>query len=102
MYVGSYDGTFYALDAATGDTIWTFSSNGPISGAPTVIDGIVYFSTFNKRTYGLDARTGKPVWSYPDGKYSPVVADTKRLYLVGYGRMYGMVPVGPRRKAARR
>jgi outer membrane protein assembly factor BamB len=102
VYVGSYDGTFYALDAATGDTDWTFSSNGPISGAPTVINGIVYFSTFNRRTYGLDARTGKLVWSFADGKYSPVVADTKRLYLVGYGRMYGMVPIGPRRKRPKR
>ena len=63
-----------------------------------MIDGIVYFSTFNERTYGLDARTGKLLWSFPDGKYSPVVADTKRLYLVGFGRMYGMVEAHPRRK----
>jgi outer membrane protein assembly factor BamB len=92
IYVGSYDGNFYALSAATGETIWTFHANGPISGAATLLDGIVYFSTFAKRTYGLDAKTGKLVWSYPDGKYSPIVADTKRVYLVGFGRMYGLVP----------
>jgi outer membrane protein assembly factor BamB len=93
VYAGSYDGSFYALSAATGEPIWTFHANGPISGAPTILDGIVYFSTFNKRTYGLDAKTGKPLWSYPDGKYSPVVADTKRVYLVGFGRLFGLVPV---------
>jgi outer membrane protein assembly factor BamB len=92
VYAGSYDGSFYALSAATGETIWTFHAKGAISGAPTVLDGIVYFSTFDKKTYGLDAKTGKLVWTFPDGKYSPVVADTKRLYLVGFGRMYGLVP----------
>jgi outer membrane protein assembly factor BamB len=57
-----------------------------------VIDGIVYFATLAGRTYGLNALTGRQVWAFPDGKYSPVVADTRRLYLVGYARVYGMVP----------
>jgi len=92
VLVGSYDGTFYAFDAATGDTRWTFSANGPISGSATVLDGIVYFATLKERTYALDAATGKQVWSWPDGKYTPVVADARRLYLVGYARVYGMVP----------
>lgn len=91
IYVGSYSSRFYCLDAATGETRWTFTANGPISGSPTIVDGIVYFATLKQRTYALDARTGKQVWTYPDGKYSPVVADKHRLYLVGYTRVYGMV-----------
>jgi hypothetical protein len=31
------------------------------------------------------------VWTFPDGRYSPVVADAGRLYLVGYGKVYGLV-----------
>jgi outer membrane protein assembly factor BamB len=50
----------------------------------------VYFSTLKGRTYALNAVTGKELWTYPDGKYSPVVADEKRLYLVGYTRLYGL------------
>jgi outer membrane protein assembly factor BamB len=92
VYSGSYDRRFYCLDAATGDVRWSFRANGPISGSPTVIDGIVYFATLKGRTYGLNAVTGRQVWTFPDGKYSPIVADTKRLYLVGYARVYGMVP----------
>jgi outer membrane protein assembly factor BamB len=92
ILVGSYSGWFYAFDAATGNVRWRFRANGPISGSPTVLDGIVYFATLKERTYALDARTGKPVWSFPDGKYSPVVADRHRLYLVGYARVYGLVP----------
>jgi outer membrane protein assembly factor BamB len=53
-----------------------------------VIDGIVYFATLNGTTYGLDAATGRQVWSFPDGKYTPVVADVKRLYLVGRSAVY--------------
>jgi len=92
VFAGSYSGTFYAFDAATGDVRWTFGAAGPISGSPTVVHGIVYFATLKGRTYALKARTGRRMWSFPDGKYSPVVADSKRLYLVGHVRLYGMVP----------
>jgi outer membrane protein assembly factor BamB len=91
VYVGSYSGTFTCLDAATGDVKWTFKANGKISGSPTILNGVVYFATLKQRSYGLDARTGKQVWTWNDGKYSPVVADDKRVYLVGYARIYGLV-----------
>ena len=91
ILVGSYDHSFYALDAATGDIRWRFRANGPISGSASVIAGVVYFSTFAERTYALDAASGKELWRFEDGKYSPVVADRERLYLVGLGRLYGMV-----------
>jgi outer membrane protein assembly factor BamB len=91
ILVGSYDRHFYAIDAATGDVRWRFAANGPISGSASVIAGVVYFSTFAERTYALDAATGRELWRWEDGKYSPVVADRERLYLVGLGRLYGMV-----------
>jgi outer membrane protein assembly factor BamB len=92
VLLGSYSGRFYAFDAATGDVRWQFQANGPISGSATVLGHLVYFSTLKQRTYALDARTGKLVWSFPDGKYSPVVSDDLRVYLVGYARIYAMVP----------
>jgi outer membrane protein assembly factor BamB len=91
VFVGSYSGRFYCFDAATGDVRWRFAANGPISGSPTVLDGVVYFATLNQRTYALDARSGRLLWTYPDGKYTPVVADRDRVYLVGYARVYGLV-----------
>jgi outer membrane protein assembly factor BamB len=92
VFAGSYSGTFYAFDAATGDIRWQFKANGPISGSPTVLDGLVYFATLAKRTYALNALTGKQVWTFPDGQYSPIVADAKRVYLVGHARIYGLAP----------
>jgi len=91
VYAGSYSGRFFALDAATGAEVWSFRANGRISGSATVLDGVVWFATLRERTYALDARTGALLWEFPDGKYSPVVADAERLYLVGHARLYGMV-----------
>jgi outer membrane protein assembly factor BamB len=90
VLVGSYDHVFYALDAATGIARWSFRANGRISGAASVIDGVVYFSTFAHRTYALSATTGRLIWTWPDGEYSPVVTDGRRLYLTGRGRIYAL------------
>ena len=102
-YVGSYDHRFYALSQATGAVRWSFDAGAPISGAPTVLDGLVYFSTCGscstyeqnpraRRTYALDGRSGRVVWRFPDGEYSPVIADPERVYLTGYTHLYGLVP----------
>jgi outer membrane protein assembly factor BamB len=92
VYAGSYDGNFYAFDAATGDVRWKHAAGGPISGAPTVMENVVYFSTLKKKTFGLDTRNGKQLWAFDDGQYSPLVADEERVYLVGVKRVYGMTP----------
>jgi outer membrane protein assembly factor BamB len=105
VYVGTWDGYFSAFDAGTGDLVWQHDAAGGISGAPTVMAGLVYYSTFGKfsnthqrpvedgpyRTYALDARTGKPVWQFPDGQYSPIIADEDRVYLAGSEAVYGLV-----------
>ena len=71
---------------------WQFDAHGPISGSPTVIRGVVYFATLERKTFALDARSGRLLWTFPDGKYSPVVSDGRRLYLVGYTRLYALEP----------
>ena len=104
LYVGTYDGKFYALDAATGDTKWVTEMPAAVHGAATVMDGLVYLSTCGfcgqkgvrsakkgpNGTYALDARTGKLVWRFPDGQYSPLVADAERVYITGATRIYAL------------
>ena len=78
VYVGSYSGRFYALDAATGDVKWRFQAKGDISGSATVARTASSTSRpSTSRTYALDARTGKLLWTFPDGKYAGVVADSR-------------------------
>lgn len=91
VYAGSYSKTFFCFDAATGKILWQFEADGEISGSPTVMAGRVYFATLKRTTYALDARSGARLWTFPDGKYSPVVADAERVYLVGYAKVYGLV-----------
>jgi outer membrane protein assembly factor BamB len=92
VYAGSFTGTFYCFDAATGDVRWTFKANSQISGSPVVINDVVYFSSLKGRTYALDPRNGKLLWSFRRGSYAAVVTDRRRLYLVGYSRIFGLAP----------
>ena len=92
VYIGSHDGHLYCFDAATGNVRWRFDAHGVISGSPTVLDGVVYFATTKGRTFALSALTGKELWFFRDGQYTPVVADTKRLYLVGHTKLWAMQP----------
>jgi outer membrane protein assembly factor BamB len=102
-YIGSYDHRLYALAQSSGRILWTYKARAPISGAPTVLDGLVYFSTCGscsqyeqnaraRRTFAVDARTGRLVWRFPDGEYSPVIADRERLYLTGFTHLYALAP----------
>ena len=56
-----------------------------------MLNGVVYFSTFDELTYALDARTGKAALDVRGRQVRGIVADADRLYLVGHARVYGMV-----------
>jgi outer membrane protein assembly factor BamB len=93
IYVGSYDGNFYAFNARTGAVRWRHHAGGRISGSSTVIGNVVYYSDLgSKTTAGLNVRTGRQVFSFPDGAFTPVVADYHAIYLDGYSKLYALLP----------
>ena len=93
VYLGSYDGNFYAFDARSGAIRWKHPAGGKISGSATIVGNVVYYSDLGtKTTAGLDARTGRKVFSFPDGAFNPVVADDHAIYLSGYTKLYQMLP----------
>ena len=93
VYIGSYDGYLYAFNARSGAIRWRHRAGGKISGSSTVIGNVVYYSDLaNKTTTGLDATTGRPVFSFPDGAFTPVIADYRAIYLDGYGTIYQLLP----------
>jgi outer membrane protein assembly factor BamB len=62
VYVGSSFGNFYALDALTGDEIWSY----PIMArsSPAVVDGRVFVGSLDDNVYALNASTGDKIWNY--------------------------------------
>jgi polyvinyl alcohol dehydrogenase (cytochrome) len=45
VYVASMSGYMYALDAATGATLWSFLAPGSVNAAPAVVNGTLYWGT---------------------------------------------------------
>ena len=86
VYLGSYDGNFYAFNAQSGAIRWKHPAGGKISGSATIVGNVVYYSDLGtKTTAGLDVRTGRKVFFFPDGAFNAVVADdTGTIYLSGY------------------
>lgn len=93
VFVGSYDDHMYAFNAQSGKVRWKHYAGGRISGSATVIGNVVYYSNLGaKSTTGLDVRNGKPVFHFADGAFTPVIADEQAIYLIGYSRVYQMLP----------
>jgi polyvinyl alcohol dehydrogenase (cytochrome) len=71
LYVGSQNGTVYAMDAKTGCVIWTFTANGGVRASVSISSGSsdspeqarAYFSDQKGFAYALDAATGRQIWS---------------------------------------
>ena len=62
LYVTTGFGEVWALDPASGGTIWQRTFDAPIRAAPTVRDGRVFVVLRSDAGYGLDARTGQTLW----------------------------------------
>jgi outer membrane protein assembly factor BamB len=62
LYVTTGFGEVWALDPASGGTIWHQEFDAPIRAAPTVQGGRVFVVLRSDAGYGLDARTGEVLW----------------------------------------
>jgi outer membrane protein assembly factor BamB len=102
IYIGSKFKCFWAIDVRTGmpATNWPRSKillhryPGPIFGSASVLNGVVYFSSFpgagakKGTTYAIDARTGAKKWQFNDGYYSPVTATSAVALITGHHTIY--------------
>lgn len=78
-------GTVYALDAVTGEVLWTHSVENGDSSSPAVADGSVFVSYACPQVYSFDAVTGTQNWHYSGpcegGGGDTAVARGGRLYV---------------------
>lgn len=67
VYVGSQDGTVYALDMETGCAFWTFSADDEVRSAPSLdADGkALYFGDFRGNVYAIRSDDGQLIWRVP-------------------------------------
>jgi polyvinyl alcohol dehydrogenase (cytochrome) len=64
VFVGSDDGTVYALDAATGCSWWTFRASATVKTAISIGNGghTAFFGDTNGYVYAISATDGSLVW----------------------------------------
>lgn len=99
VFIGSQNGTVYALDAGTGCVRWTFRASAEVR-TPVIVEGwdagkpppsppLAYFGDLIAHVYAVNALTGEPVWSVKADDH-PNATVTGAPVLHG-GRLY--VPV---------
>ena len=57
--------------------LWHFPTEAPVTSAPTVADGVLYFGSEDHHVYALDAETGDMIWRFETGdavRPTPTVA----------------------------
>jgi outer membrane protein assembly factor BamB len=101
VYIGSYDGKLYALNARNGAVRWTRSAGGRVSGGIQIIGDLVFVSSLEKKTTAFSARTGKTIWALDKGMYNPVISDGKTLFLNSVTALFAYKMVPREAKAAK-
>lgn len=69
VYVSCYSNgyVFCALNATTGQLLWSYPTGNYAVSTPAIASGFVYFSSPDGKLYTLNAATGQLVWSYATG-----------------------------------
>jgi hypothetical protein len=84
VFLGTIQGTLWALDRQTGKTLWQRPADGPIQHSPAFANGRLFFGDAGGSLWALDAAAGRPVWKFRSGKggfvAAPLVAD-QTVYL---------------------
>jgi outer membrane protein assembly factor BamB len=63
VYIGSYDGHLYAVDASSGTEQWRFDADGIVDSSPAVDGETVYVGSWDGNVYAIDRETGTQQWA---------------------------------------
>jgi eukaryotic-like serine/threonine-protein kinase len=71
LFVGSDDGSLYAVDRRAGTVTWKFEAGGPVAASPAVAGGLVVAATLHGRIFAVERTTGALRWSVATGVALP-------------------------------
>jgi len=63
LYLASWSGMLYALDAKSGRKLWDFSTPRQILTAPVVFGNLVVFAARDRKIYALERSEGEVAWT---------------------------------------
>src|SRR5437868_4198024 len=46
---------------------WIFETGADVSSQPTVVNGVVYFGSWDGKEYAVNAKTGEQIWKFETG-----------------------------------
>ena len=105
VFVGSGDGSLYAIDLTSGSVRWRLSLGAAVNGSPALHGAIVIVSLRGNRVVAVDRRTGSVQWRFTGGSdaampwghetgnaftSSPVVTDGTVLVGTNDGKLYAL------------
>jgi outer membrane protein assembly factor BamB len=100
IYGGAVDGTFWALRASDGSTLWSFQTQAAFTPAqiPALSGNLIYVPSADGRIYTLDAATGRQVDRFTGAAaWGPIIIAHGLLYSSDLrGNVYAFRPSSAR------
>jgi outer membrane protein assembly factor BamB len=83
LFIGSWDGNVYALNARDGRKIWSSYIGSKVNASLAYADGRLFAADYTGTLHALDARTGRKLWSSSEATEFYYAAPA-----VAYGRVF--------------
>jgi len=59
----------YAVNASTGETLWSYATGSTVQSSAAVAHGVVYIGSDDGNLYALNASTGVKLWTYSTNSF---------------------------------
>lgn len=98
MYIGTIDGTLFAVDMAAKKIIWTFDADGEMASiwsSPVVLSDAVFVGDQNGIVYALSTADGSELWPTPYAAGESIVSggvvvDDSVVYATREGKVFSI------------
>jgi eukaryotic-like serine/threonine-protein kinase len=96
VYIGTFDGVVHALDATTGDELWTAETSYGQSSPATVVGDTIFLGTTGGDVLALDASNGTTRWraTTPSSGSSSISSPTITNGVIYLGAANGVYALG--------